>query len=153
MSATIQDSITIQAQRSEVFRALTEPERLQRWMATEAESDPRTGGRFRYSFEFEDASQDNAQQGEYIEVVPDRRLVLPWVFPFSPKETRVEYTLTGDGDETEVAFSHSGFEDGEPWRQARERFVAGWRMFLEGLKAHVEQGADGHPFGMKARAS
>jgi uncharacterized protein YndB with AHSA1/START domain len=149
--ATIEQSITIHAPRSEVFRALTEPERLERWMATSAESEPRTGGRFRYSFEFDDASQNNTQKGEYLEVVQDKRVVLPWVFPFSPKQTSVEYTLTSDGDDTEVAFRHTGFESGEPWGQARERFVGGWQMFLEGLKAHVEEGRDGRPFGMKGK--
>jgi uncharacterized protein YndB with AHSA1/START domain len=149
MSTSIEDSITIRAPRSTVFGALTEAQRLERWLATAVESDPRTGGRFRYSFEFEDASRNNVQEGEYLEVVADERLAVPWVFPFSPKQTRVEYTLAGDGDETEVTFRHTGFESGEPWNQARERFVGGWRMFLEGLKAHVEQGADQRPLGMK----
>jgi uncharacterized protein YndB with AHSA1/START domain len=149
--SAIEDSITISAPRKEVFRALTEPERLERWMATSVQSEPRTGGHFRYSFEFEDASQNNAQEGEYLEVVSDEKLVLPWLFPFSPKETRVAYTLTGKGDATEVAFRHSGFERGEPWDQARDRFVGGWRMFLEGLKAHVEEGVDARPFGMRGK--
>jgi uncharacterized protein YndB with AHSA1/START domain len=147
--STIEASITISAPRSEVFSALTEPRRLERWMATSAESEPRTGGRFRYSFEFEDVSQDNVQEGEYLEIVPDRRVALPWTFPFSPEQTRVEYRLGGEEAETEVAFRHSGFGTGEPWDQARERFTAGWKMFLEGLKAHVEEGADARPFGMK----
>jgi uncharacterized protein YndB with AHSA1/START domain len=148
-STAIEDSITVSAPREEVFRALTDSERLERWMATSVESEPRTGGRFRYSFEFEDASQNNAQEGEYLEVVPNEKVVLPWVFPFSPKQTRVEYTISGNGDTTKVGFRHSGFEQGDAWDQARERFVGGWRMFLEGLKAHVEKGADARPFGMK----
>jgi uncharacterized protein YndB with AHSA1/START domain len=152
-SNAIEHSITISAPKKEVFRALTEPERLERWMATSAESDPRTGGHFRYSFEFEDDSQNNAQEGEYLEVVPDERVVLPWLFPFSPKQTRVEYTLTGEGDVTEVAFRHSGFERGEPWDQARDQFAGGWRMFLEGLKAHAEERVDARPFGMKGKAA
>ena len=145
----IRDSIRISAPREEVFRALTEPDRLESWLATSVESDPRTGGQFRYSFEFEDASQNNVQEGEYLEVVPGRRVSLPWVFPFSPKQTQVEYVLSGDGGETEVAFRHSGFESGEPWDGARERFVGGWRTVLEGLKAHVEDGSHARPFGMK----
>jgi uncharacterized protein YndB with AHSA1/START domain len=145
----IEDAIRILAPRDEVFRALTEPERLERWMATSVESEPRTGGRFRYSFEFDDASQNNVQEGEYLEVILDRRLALPWVFPFSPKQTRVEYALEDEGAETRVAFRHSGFDSGEPWDQARERFTGGWRMFLEGLKAYVEGGADARPLGIK----
>jgi uncharacterized protein YndB with AHSA1/START domain len=145
----IEDSIRISAPKDEVFRALTNPARLERWMATSAESDPRTGGRFRYSFEFEDASQNNVQEGEYIEIVPEGRVVLPWVFPFSPKQTQVEYTLADDGAATEVTFRHTGFDTGEPWDQARERFTAGWKMFLEGLKTSVEEGIDARPLGMK----
>jgi uncharacterized protein YndB with AHSA1/START domain len=150
---TIEDSIRISAPRTDVFRALTEPEHLEHWMATRAESEPRTGGRFRYSFEFEDASQNNVQEGEYLDIVPDQRVVLPWVFPFSPKQTRVEYTLEDDAAETEVAFRHSGFDTGEPWDQARERFTGGWRIFLEGLKTHVEEGADARPLGMKGSST
>jgi uncharacterized protein YndB with AHSA1/START domain len=145
----IEDSITISAPRTEVFRALTDPDRLARWMATSVESEPRTGGRFRYSFEFEDASQNNVQQGEYIEIVSDERVVLPWTFPFSPAQTQVKYTLREAGEGTEVAFRHSGFGSGEPWDQARERFTGGWRMFLEGLKTSVEEGTEAHPLGMK----
>jgi uncharacterized protein YndB with AHSA1/START domain len=149
----IEDSITISASRREVFRALTEPARLERWMATTVESEPRTGGHFRYSFEFEDASQNNVQEGEYLEVASDERLVLPWTFPFSPKQTRVEYALRGDGDVTEVTFRHSGFERGDPWDQARDQFAGGWKLFLQGLKAYVEEGVEARPFGMKGKAA
>jgi uncharacterized protein YndB with AHSA1/START domain len=152
-ATAIEDSITISASRDEVFDALTRPERLERWMATSVESDPRTGGHFRYSFEFEDAAQNNVQEGQYLEVLPGERVVLPWVFPFSPKQTRVEYALDGDADQIEVRFGHSGFDSGEPWDQARVRFVGGWRMFLECLKAHVERGADERPLGMKGRSA
>jgi uncharacterized protein YndB with AHSA1/START domain len=152
-ATSIEDSITISAPKEEVFRALTEPERLERWMATSVESDPRTGGHFRYAFEFEDASQNNAQEGDYLDVVAGERVALPWVFPFSPKQTRVEYTLREGDDETEVSFRHSGFETGGAWEQARESFVGGWRMFLEALKAHVELGADERPFGMKRKSA
>ena len=151
-STSIEDSITISAPRAEVFRALTDPERLERWMATSALSEPRTGGRFRYSFEFEDAAQNNVQEGKYLEIAPDRRVVLPWVFPFSTKQTQVEYTLQDDGSRTEVDFRHTGFDSGEPWDSTRERFSGGWRMFLEGLKAHVEDGADARPLGIKGRS-
>jgi uncharacterized protein YndB with AHSA1/START domain len=150
-ATAIDDSITISAPKGDVFEALTRPERLERWMATTVESDPRKGGHFRYSFEFDDTSQNNVQEGEYLDVLRAERVALPWLFPFSPEQTRVEYRLAGDGDETEVQFRHSGFGSGEPWDQARDRFVGGWKLFLGCLKAHVEQGADERPLGMKGR--
>jgi uncharacterized protein YndB with AHSA1/START domain len=90
--------------------------------------------------EFEDPAQNNEQAGEYLAVEPDRRLALPWTFPFSDRQTTVEYRLEGSGGGTKVEFAHSGFESGEPWDTARERFTGGWRMFLEGLKRYVEDG-------------
>jgi uncharacterized protein YndB with AHSA1/START domain len=148
---TIRDEITIAAPLEDVFRGLTEADALEHWMATAVESDARTGGRFRYEFEFDDPSQNNTQEGEYVAIEEGRRVALPWVFPFSDKQTTVEYSLTPSGEETSVAFSHTGFEEGEPWDGAYERFTGGWRMFLEGLKRYVETGASSLPLGMKSR--
>jgi uncharacterized protein YndB with AHSA1/START domain len=147
----IQDTITIDAVPERVFRALTAADALEQWMATRVESDARTGGRFRYEFEFDDAAQNNAQEGEYLAIEPDRRVALPWVFPFSPKRTTVEFVLASVGDATRVDFRHSGFEKGEPWEGARERFTGGWRMFLESLSRYVETGAEAHPLGINSR--
>jgi uncharacterized protein YndB with AHSA1/START domain len=149
--AAIADAITIEAPRTEVFAALTQAERLERWLATEVESEPRTGGRFRYSFEFDDPSQNRTQEGEYVDVVAGERVVLPWLFHFSSRLTRVEYVLTGDDETTRVDFRHSGFHSGEPWDGVLEDFAGGWRMFLERLRAHVEKGEDGRPFGIRGK--
>jgi uncharacterized protein YndB with AHSA1/START domain len=148
---TIQDEITIAAPPEDVFRALTDADALERWMATKVESDARTGGRFHYEFEFDDPSQNNAQEGEYAAVEEGRRVALPWRFPFSKKETTVEYSLSRTGDGTSVEFSHAGFDEGEPWDGAYERFTGGWRMFLEALKSNVETGAAALPLGIRSR--
>ena len=150
MSATleIRDSITIQRPRSDVFRALTDASELGNWMATRAESDPRTGGGFSYTFEFEDISQDNAQAGRYLAIEADRRVAIPWLFPFSPTATTVEFELDGDGGVTEVRFSHTGFESGEPWDTARIRFGPGWQAFLRSLKTWVEDRTPSRPLGV-----
>jgi uncharacterized protein YndB with AHSA1/START domain len=150
---TISDAIVIHAPRADVFRALTAPEELAQWMATTVESDPRRGGPFRYAFEFEDPAENNEQAGEYLAFDADRRVVLPWRFPFSPKATTVTYELDDDADGTRVSFTHSGFETGEPWDTARARFGPGWRAFLESLKHWVEERTPGRPLGIKGSAS
>lgn len=148
---TIENSVAVSAPTDSVFRALTEPEALESWLATKVESDARTGGRFRYEFEFDDPAQNNVQQGEYLVVEDQSRVVLPWVFPFSPKQTTVAYELEPEDSGTRVNFTHSGFEQGEPWDGVYERFTGGWQMFLEGLKSYVETGASSLPFGMRSR--
>jgi uncharacterized protein YndB with AHSA1/START domain len=145
----ITDAIEIRAPREAVFRALTDADQLAMWMATTAESDPRAGGRFRYTFEFDDAAQNNEQSGEYLAVEPGERVALPWRFPFSPKATTVEYRLEATADTTRVSFSHRGFERGEPWDGARARFGPGWRAFLEGLKRWVEERTPSRPLGIR----
>jgi uncharacterized protein YndB with AHSA1/START domain len=147
----ITDAIGIRAPRAAVFRALTDPAELGGWLATTAESDPRTGGAFRYVFEFDDAAQNNQQAGTYIAIEPEQRVALPWRFPFSPKATTVEYRLDESDGETRVGFTHSGFESGEPWDSARARFGPGWRAFLEGLKTWVEDRTPSRPLGIKGR--
>jgi uncharacterized protein YndB with AHSA1/START domain len=149
---SIEDQVHIDAAPAAVFRALTDAGELGNWMATRAESDARDGGPFEYVFEFADAAQNNAQRGAYLAVEPDRRVALPWSFPFSDRATRVEYRLEGDAGGTDVYFEHSGFETGEPWDSARERFAGGWHAFLESLKSWVETGAADRPLGIKGPA-
>jgi uncharacterized protein YndB with AHSA1/START domain len=149
-AAPIEDHIRIDAPPAAVFTALTDAGELSSWMASRAESDPREGGTFEYVFEFDDPAQNNSQHGEYVAVEPDRRVALPWVFPFSDKKTTVEYRLSGEGDATEVHFTHSGFDTGEPWESARERFAGGWQAFLQSLKSWVETRVAARPLGIKS---
>jgi uncharacterized protein YndB with AHSA1/START domain len=147
----IQSSVTVDAGSDTVFRALTEPEALEHWLATNVESDPRTGGHFRYQFEFDDPTQNNVQEGEYLAVDQPSRVALPWTFGFSPRQTTVEYALRPEDGGTRVDFMHDGFEEGEQWDGAYERFSGGWQMFLGALKSYVETGASSLPMGMRSR--
>lgn len=58
---------------AEVWEALTEPERLEEWFATEAELDPRPGGEG--VFRWGDGEERHATVREARE---DERLVLDW---------------------------------------------------------------------------
>jgi uncharacterized protein YndB with AHSA1/START domain len=147
----IHSSVTVDAPSDAVFRALTEREGLEQWLAAKVESDARTGGRFRYEFEFDDPAQNNVQEGEYLAIDEPSRVALPWTFGFSPKQTTVEYQLRPEDSRTRVDFSHSGFEAGEPWDGVYERFTGGWQMFLSGLKSYVETGTSNLPLGMRSR--
>jgi uncharacterized protein YndB with AHSA1/START domain len=149
----IKTSVTIDAPTESVFRALTESDALEHWLATKVESDARTGGRFRYEFEFDDPAQNNVQEGEYLAVEEGGRVTVPWRFPFSQKQTTVDYVVSGERDGARVDFTHSGFEQGEPWDGAYERFTGGWQLFLDGLKTYVETGAASLPFGMRTRGA
>jgi uncharacterized protein YndB with AHSA1/START domain len=80
-----------------------------RWMGIQAEIDPRPGGVHRLGPNGRDVIR-----GEYVEVVPDRRVVFTWGWE-NPSEgmaavptgsTRVEIDLEPHGKGTRVRLAH-----------------------------------------------
>ena len=69
----IEREIVLPAPPEEVWDALTEPERLEEWFATEAELDPRPGGAgvFRWG-------DGDERRAVVREAVPGERLALDW---------------------------------------------------------------------------
>ena len=77
----------------------------------EAELDPRAGGVYRVL-----AQGKHPGVGEFVEVVPDRKVVFTFGWdepdhPIPPGSTEVEITLTPDGDKTRVRLTHRGLPD------------------------------------------
>jgi uncharacterized protein YndB with AHSA1/START domain len=69
----VEREIVFPASPSEVWEALTEPERLEEWFATEVELDPRPGGEG--VFRWGDGDERHAVVREVVE---EERLVLDW---------------------------------------------------------------------------
>ncbi len=65
--------IFIDARPSVVFQFLTDPAKMIRWMAIRAEIDPKPGGIYRL-----DPNGRDVILGEYLEVIPDSRVVFTW---------------------------------------------------------------------------
>ena len=83
---TAKPSLTIKrrfkAAPEKVFSAWTDPEKVKRWMGPgevkvlRVESDPRTGGRFRWVMQAP-SGEEHDVSGVYREVIPNEKLVLP----------------------------------------------------------------------------
>lgn len=69
----VEREIVVPEPPAEVWEALTEPERLEEWFATEAELDPRPGGEG--VFRWGDGEERRATVREIAE---EERLVLDW---------------------------------------------------------------------------
>lgn len=69
----VEREIVVPESPAEVWEALTEPERLEEWFATEAELDPRPGGEgvFRWG-------DGDERRATVREVEQEERLVLDW---------------------------------------------------------------------------
>jgi uncharacterized protein YndB with AHSA1/START domain len=135
---TIELTESVAAPRDQVFHALVDAGELSRWWTTRAESDPRTGGRFAYVFEFEDAARDHTYDGEYDAIEPGRRVAFPWQAGVGP--TSVTFLLDDEGDGTRLTLRHDGWPGDAD--EAVEMHRGGWTFFLGNLKTVYEDGVD-----------
>ncbi len=99
------------ASMAEIFRWWTEADRLQQWMSpvgtVEADIDLRVGGALRIVMRSEGTVIEHV--GEFIEIVPPRRLVFTWASPFTGAEpSLVTLELEPDGvDATRLRLVHA----------------------------------------------
>lgn len=93
------------APAGEVFRALTEPEKLKSWLSSpalrlvEAEVDFRAGGAWSYVFERKSGKRLEVR-GKFHQVEAGRRWTSSEGYDFSPLEVEVETTLHEEGGAT-----------------------------------------------------
>ena len=134
----IEQSVRIDASPSTVFRYFTDPVRMRAWMGVDATADARPGGAYRV-----DVTGCDVAVGEYVELVPDERVVWTWGFEGSaempPGSTTVEVTLEADGDATVVRLRHRGLPTPERIRNHR----AGWAHYLPRLAVAAAGGDPG----------
>jgi uncharacterized protein YndB with AHSA1/START domain len=131
--------VFIEAPPRIVFQFLTDPTKMIRWMGIRAEIDPRPGGVY-----WLDPNGRDFIRGEYVEVIPDRRVVFTWGWE-NPSEgmaavpagsTRVEIDLELEGQGTRVRLTHRQLPP-----KARDRHVMGWTHYLQRLKT-VSEGSE-----------
>lgn len=129
----IERVIDIAASPETVFTLLTDPEQYVRWKGRTAKLDARPRGAFDVGF------ADGARvRGEYVEVVPNRRVVFTWGWDSSeaavpPGGSTVEIDLEPRGTGTRLRLVHRGLPAAE-----RASHTEGWDFFLPRLTAIAE---------------
>ena len=130
----------LDAAPAKVWRALTEPEMLKKWMAPDdafkvpvAETQVRVGGRYHIVMISPDGEEHDVS-GVYREIVPNRKLVYTWAWKTTPeRESIVTIELRSAGSGTELTLRHEQFADEE----ARNRHEHGWKGCLARLERAV----------------
>ena len=132
----------IRAPAERIYRAFLDPEALVKFMpphgftAAVHEVDARVGGRYRMSFTNFASGQSHSFGGEYIELVPDERIVNTDRFddPGLPGEMRTTVSLrpVAVGTEVEVV------QEGIPAAIPPEACYLGWQDTLSLLTLLVE---------------
>jgi len=128
----IERVIDIAASPETVFTLLTDPREYVKWKGRRAELDARSGGVFHVSF------KDSAVRGEYVEVIPNRRVVFTWGWEaphaaVGPGGSTVEIDLEPLGQGTRLHLVHRGLPAAE-----LASHTEGWDYFLPRLSTVAE---------------
>jgi uncharacterized protein YndB with AHSA1/START domain len=135
----------IAARPSIVFEAMTTAEGVAAWYGPDdlpvvrAEMDARVGGAYRVHFRTLDG-HDHEACGEFLEVVPPRRIVMSWRWAIggAPEElgrtSRIEIDLTPIGNGTELTFTHAALSN----EASAKSHTWGWTGALHKLVRLVE---------------
>jgi uncharacterized protein YndB with AHSA1/START domain len=106
-STVIERQIRIAAPPETVFEFFIDPQKMLQWLGGEVTVDARPGGLIRIDHNGRDIAR-----GEFLEVVPGRRVVFTWGWEAGgdrsvpPGSTTVEISLVPDGDGTIVRLLH-----------------------------------------------
>ena len=129
--------IDLPAAAEEVFRHLTDPAAMIRWMGQHATLQPVPGGAFEIDI------NGVPVRGRYVEIDPPRRVLVSWGVAGNPAlppgATEVEFTLTPTSTGTRLRLVHRGL----PADQTSIHAV-GWQHFLSRL-SFAASGADPGP--------
>jgi uncharacterized protein YndB with AHSA1/START domain len=129
-STVIERQIRIAAPPETVFEFFTDPQKMLQWLGREVTVDLRPGGLIRIDHNGRDIAR-----GEFLEVVPGRRLVFTWGWEAGgdssvpPGSTTVEIDLLPDGDGTIVRLRHWNLP-----AASRQMYERGWELHLTDLQ-------------------
>jgi uncharacterized protein YndB with AHSA1/START domain len=130
----------IPAPPAAVFALLTDPDKILRWMGTQAQIEPRPDGLYLVNI----GGGARFARGSFREVVPVHRLVYSFGWEGSeevpPGSSLVEIDLIEQPDGTLLRLAHSGLPDAEQCAGHAE----GWAHYL-GRMAEVAAGRDPGP--------
>jgi uncharacterized protein YndB with AHSA1/START domain len=136
----VQQQYEIAAPPAKVFRALTQPVELTRWMLESATLSLRPGTTFWFGW-----AGGYHLEGRILAVRNGRSLTITWPqgSPRKPLgETRVRFTVRSKGKGSLLSMVHSGFGRGPAWVRTYALTSSGWAYYLTNLKSVLENGRD-----------
>jgi len=126
----VRREIEVAASPATVFAFLTDPDKILRWLGTQAQAEPHPGGIYLVN-----VGGKNKARGQFTEVIPVHRLAYSFGWEGSdkvpPGSSLIEIDLVDKGAGTLVRLAHSGLPD-------REQCIAhekGWAHYLDRLAA------------------
>ena len=135
----VRQEVHIPAPRPAVFALLTDPEKILRWIGTEAQLEPQPGGLYLVN-----VTGAKFARGAFREVVPVHRLAYSFGWEGSeavpPGSSLVEVDLIEQQDGTLLRLTHTGLPNADQC----DGHAKGWAHYLDRL-ATVAAGRDPGP--------
>jgi activator of HSP90 ATPase len=126
--ATIHKSLTIDAPKSQVWQALTDPKLIEEWAAGKAKMDDQEGTEF--------SLWDGDIHGKNIKVDSQKELVQEWYSKDWDKPSIVKFILFDMKPKTILKLEHTNIPDKE-----KNSIDQGWDDYYLGpLKEYLEKG-------------
>jgi len=128
----------IRAAPGAVFRAITDPQMLTRWLCDRAELSPKQGGGYLLGW-----NGGPTHTGEVVDFREGHRVALAWSWPGVELQGTV-FTLAVEeqDDGTLLRVEHTGFPRLEEWTDLYGGAEWGWTYFALNLKSVLETGHD-----------
>ena len=141
MPSTIKLHRVFKAAPERVYRAFLDPDAMAKWLPPHGFTgkvhsiDARVGGRYKMSFRNHSTGSSHSFGGEYLELVPNERIVHTDAFDDGPPGTmKTTITLKKVMVGTEVKIVQEGVPDAIP----AEACYLGWGESLQQLQQQVE---------------
>ena len=132
-------SITLNATPERVWKALTDPAQIKKYLfGTDARSDFKKGSRITYTGEWEGKKYED--KGTIIESIPNSLLHTTYFSSMSGREDKPEnysnvyYRIEPTGKQTILTITQDNNAD----EKSRDHSQANWNMVLQGFKKVVE---------------
>lgn len=134
----VQREVQIAAPPATVFAFLTDPEKIVRWMGTEADMEPHPGGVYLLNMNGKDIAR-----GHFTEVIPVHRLAYSFGWEGNenvpPGSGLIEIDLLDREGGTLLRMTHSGLPDAKECADHEK----GWTYYLERLQVAAAGGDPG----------
>ncbi len=127
----------VKATPTAVYYALTNGAAMREWLSNNSQVSTRVGGRIYLYWQ-----QGYTASGEFLELVPDEKVVYSWQGKGDTAVSTVTITLTPTDSGTRVALIHSNLPTGEDATEMRQSLKEGWEAGLANLKSVLETGLD-----------
>jgi uncharacterized protein YndB with AHSA1/START domain len=128
----------IRASPANVFRAITEPAWITRWLCDRAELTPKTGGTYSFGW-----TNGPTHTGKVTEFVAGEKIAFAWEWPgVALKGTVFSLAVEPEGDGAVLRVGHTGFPRDEEWTDLYGGAEWGWTYFALNLKSVLETGHD-----------